>query len=292
MFVPGAASSTSALCVEDGARTSEEVVLATEITSGNAAGYSSWVPPVFPAAATISAPAVDAFCTAPWSSSGRSVTSDMLMILTWFPTSQLMQAATLESGPEPFESSALHTQIGLSNDTPATPTPLLVSAAAVPATCAPWPIPPLQPARTSPLDSSMWTQPLILFWNSVWVVSMPVSTKPILIPPVAGNDPMPAKVHPSVASMSASARPPPAPVFLNAYCCANLGSFGVAATRAMPSGAAHATPGVARSVATASGTDEPAGSRTMTVGSPSPVPLGTPRTPPSAACCVLLPAAR
>src|SRR6186997_1075001 len=124
MFVPGADSSTSLLCVDDDAMRSEEVVFPTEITPGNPAGYCTVVPPVFPAAATRTTPAAAASSTDICTSSGRSVVSDMFTIRTPRSTSQLMQAATLESGPEPSLPNALQTQMGLLNETPATPTPL------------------------------------------------------------------------------------------------------------------------------------------------------------------------
>jgi hypothetical protein len=67
---------------------------------------------------------------------------------------------------------------------------------------------------------------------------MPVSTMPIVVPPLAGNAPRPAASQPSGASMSASAVPPVWPVLFIPYSSGKSGSFGVAVDLRMKFGSA------------------------------------------------------
>ena len=71
----------------------------------------------------------------------RSMPSPMLMLITWAPWSaaQLMPVGDVVGRAGAVASSTRTGRIFAAGATPATPMPLLVAAAAMPATCVPWP---------------------------------------------------------------------------------------------------------------------------------------------------------
>src|SRR3712207_7044529 len=84
-------------------------------------------------------PLFQARSTAAFSVDESPPPSDIEITLTFCVATQLMQFATSEVAPVPSgPPSALQITSGELNATPDTPTPLLVFAEIVPATCVPW----------------------------------------------------------------------------------------------------------------------------------------------------------
>ncbi len=119
------------------------------------------------------------------------------------PTTHLMPALTSSSAPLPLEESALATTSCAPGATPATPIPLLVSAAMIPLTWVPWPwsswaLP--WHNNGSSLAPMQFVLATTLPARSMWVRSIPVSTTPTITPtPVAfdhaGGAPILVRFH-------------------------------------------------------------------------------------------------
>ena len=195
-----------------------------------------------PAAATSTEPFGPPFAQAPWTACWSVVDAPppRLIEMTFAPCvcAHVMQLDTSEVRPTPAPPrSALQITRLAFGSTPATPVPLFALAVIVPATCVPWRLSSVHsPLTTVPPSASPHATVLPLSSGCVW--SMPVSTMPIVVPPVAGKDPSPAASQPSGASMSASGLPPVWPVLFRPYSCGYIGSFGVAVAFRMKFGSA------------------------------------------------------
>src|SRR5215831_366456 len=107
---------------------------------GYAAGYETLPRPSLPAAQTTTTPLSWAYLTA-FDSTDEAIgpPSDMLMTLAPWSAAQRMPLAMPDTEPEPRAESTLIGMILAWKATPATPMPLCVDCAMVPATCVPWP---------------------------------------------------------------------------------------------------------------------------------------------------------
>ena len=145
-----------------------------------------------PAATTGMAPCAQAYSTPeekPGPNATREVPSAPRLRLTTeapWSTTHSMAAPTSLSVPDPSVSTARATTRWASGATDATPMPLLVTAAMIPATWVPWPleslVPPGPQSPGSPLAPTQSAPPTTLPARSSWDASTPESTIPTVTP--------------------------------------------------------------------------------------------------------------
>src|SRR5438105_11293679 len=147
---------------------------------------------LLPAATTGTAPCDQAYST-PAENPGPKATRDVasaprLRLTTDAPwsTTQRMPAPTSPSLPEPSVFTTRATTRRASGAIDATPMPLLVIAAMIPATCVPCPlesvVPPGWQRAGSPLDPTQSAPSVTLPARSSWPASIPESTTPTAMP--------------------------------------------------------------------------------------------------------------